>query len=113
MGFFINEFSIVLPTEEEMQEIEKEQVEEEYVQDDLDTQEIEIETEATQVIEEPVVEAKTVKTTVPPLRPLTIAPKPTKTVPIQLKPAAGPQLLLLPSKNGIGFVLYRLFILFY
>lgn len=45
----------------------------------------------------------TTKTVVPPLRPLTIAPKPAK-VPITLKPVAGQQLLLLQGKNSLIFI---------
>lgn len=94
-------------SEEELQSSREEQVEEEYVQDDLGAHEIEIETiepETSTVTEELIIPdniTKVTKTSVPPLRPLTIAPKPAKAIPIQLnqlKPAAGTtQLLLLQS----------------
>lgn len=89
-------------SEEDIQTME-ETIEEEYVQDELGAHEVEIETvegESAAVIEEtvPIETAKIVKTSVPPLRPLTIAPKPAKTIPIQVK-GAGTQLLLLQGSS--------------
>lgn len=75
-------------------------ISEEYVQADIGAQEVEIESELPQIIEEPTeIIPKTTKTNMPPLRPLTIAPKPPKTIPIQLKPSSGTQLLVLQG-NG-------------
>ncbi|KAF5277210.1 hypothetical protein FQR65_LT03916 [Abscondita terminalis] len=76
--------------EEQLLEIQEE-VETEVVEPEIGAQEVEIETERCQSPEEILPDMK-IKT-VPPLRPLTIAPKPTK-VPIALK-AGGQQLLLL------------------
>ncbi|KAK4874214.1 hypothetical protein RN001_013574 [Aquatica leii] len=76
--------------EEQLLEIQEE-IETEVVEPEIGAQEVEIETERCQSPEEILPDMKT--KTVPPLRPLTIAPKPTK-VPITLK-AGGQQLLLL------------------
>lgn len=65
------------------------------VQSEFGTEEIEIETITA---EEVVAEAKP-KTTLPPLQPLSIAPKPAKNVPIAIKPVTTQQLLLV---QGIG-----------
>ncbi|XP_063904049.1 protein lin-54 homolog isoform X2 [Zophobas morio] len=74
------------------------QVEEEVMQSEL-AHEVEIETERAPSPEEILPDVKTKTTTIPPLRPLTIAPKPTK-VPIAMKPMPGQQLLLLQGTNS-------------
>lgn len=61
------------------------------MQSEFGTEEIEIETITT----EDVVPEPKQKTSIPPLQPLTIAPKPTKNVPIAIKPATTQQVLLL------------------
>lgn len=83
-----------MEVEEETPEMESEEI---VVQPEIGAQEIEIETERSQSPEEILPDIKP-KPTVPPLRPLTIAPKPTK-VPITLKPVAGQQLLLVQGKT--------------
>ncbi|XP_022916448.1 protein lin-54 homolog isoform X2 [Onthophagus taurus] len=86
-------------SEEEMSMVHIEEAEEEeLVQTDLGAQEIEIEMEpdnAEEIL--PDVKPKSV----PPLRPLSIAPKPTK-MPYAIKPVAGQQLLLVQG-NGQQF----------
>ncbi|KAF2899459.1 hypothetical protein ILUMI_06720 [Ignelater luminosus] len=78
--------------------METQEVQSEVVQPEIGAQEVEIETERTQSPEEILPDVKT-RTNVPPLRPLTIAPKPTK-VPITLKSAGGQQLLVLQGGAG-------------
>jgi hypothetical protein len=82
------------------------QVEEDVMQTEIGAHEIEIETERVPSPEEILPDVKTKTATIPPLRPLTIAPKPTK-VPIAMKPVPGQQLLLLQgtgSNQGIKLV---------
>lgn len=66
-------------------------------QTEIGGQEVVVETERVSTPEEILPDVAKTKTVVPPLRPLTIAPKPAK-VPITLKPVAGQQLLLLQGK---------------
>lgn len=79
----------ILEVHEEIEAMDSEEV---VVQPEIGAQEVEIVTERAASPEEILPDIKA-KATVPPLRPLTIAPKPTK-VPIQLKPVSGQQLLL-------------------
>ncbi|XP_060522430.1 protein lin-54 homolog isoform X2 [Cylas formicarius] len=83
------EQELIIGTEEEIEH------EEEIVETEIEPQEVEIETED-QTSRSPEIILPDVKkpVTVPPLRPLTIAPKP-KQIPIAVKPMAGQQLLLL------------------
>lgn len=74
----------------------EEQGSEDFADTELGAQEIEIETEHAELPEEILPDVK--PKTVPPLRPLTIAPKPTK-IPITYKPIAGQQLFLLQSNK--------------
>lgn len=77
----------------------------ELVQTELGAQEVEIETEHDNSPEEILPETK--PKSVPPLRPLSIAPKPTK-VPIAIKPVAGQQLLLVQSAGVSGGQQFKL-----
>ncbi|KAK9739358.1 Tesmin/TSO1-like CXC domain, cysteine-rich domain [Popillia japonica] len=93
-------------TEEEISTVHIEEAEDdELVQTELGAQEVEIETEHDNSPEEILPEAK--PKTVPPLRPLTIAPKPAK-VPIAIKPVAGQQLLLVQSAGVSGGQQFKL-----
>lgn len=84
---------------EEGEIMEVQEVTEEIVdQTEIGGQEVVVETERVPTPEEILPDVSKTKTVVPPLRPLTIAPKPAK-VPITLKPVAGQQLLLLQGKN--------------
>lgn len=74
------------------------QVDAEVMESEIGAQEIEIETERIPSPEEILPDVKT-KTSIPPLRPLTIAPKPAK-VPIAMKPLPGQQLLLLQGTGS-------------
>ncbi|XP_044252971.1 protein lin-54 homolog isoform X2 [Tribolium madens] len=76
------------------------QVDTDVMQSEIGAQEIEIETERAPSPEEILPDVKIKTSTIPPLRPLTIAPKPTKAVPIAMKPAPGQQLLLLQGAGG-------------
>lgn len=69
--------------------------EEEVETEEISAEEVEVETEQRNSPDEILPDVKTTKTTtVPPLRPLAIAPKPAK-VPLAVKPIGGQQLLLL------------------
>nr|XP_974962.1 PREDICTED: protein lin-54 homolog isoform X1 [Tribolium castaneum] len=76
------------------------QVDADVMQSEIGAQEIEIETERAPSPEEILPDVKIKTSTIPPLRPLTIAPKPAKAVPIAMKPAPGQQLLLLQGTGG-------------
>lgn len=86
-----------------METVETEEV---VVQPEIGAQEVEIITERTSSPDEILPDIKT-KATVPPLRPLTIAPKPAK-VPIQLKPVSGQQLLLLQGTVEQFFITIKI-----
>lgn len=73
------------------------------VQPELGAQEVEIETERAQSPEEILPDIKNNKPSVPPLRPLTIAPKPAKVPIAALKPVTGQQLLLVQGKIVVCF----------
>lgn len=73
-------------------------IEEEIVETDIGAEEIEVETERGASPDEILPDLKT-KNTLPPLRPLTIAPKPTK-VPIIFKPVTGGQQILIGYNNS-------------
>ncbi|KAI4457172.1 tesmin/tso1-related [Holotrichia oblita] len=95
-----------LATEEEISTVHIEEPEDdELVQTELGAQEVEIETEHDNSPEEILPETK--PKTVPPLRPLTIAPKPAK-MPIAIKPVAGQQLLLVQSAGVSGGQQFKL-----
>ncbi|KAL3274316.1 hypothetical protein HHI36_015719 [Cryptolaemus montrouzieri] len=77
-------------------------LEEEIVETEIGAEEIEIETEAERPPSpEEILPDVKAKASVPPLRPLTIAPKPAK-VPITIKPLAGGQQLLLVQGQSIA-----------
>lgn len=69
------------------------------MQTEIGAHEVVIETERFPSPEEILPDIKTKTSSLPPLRPLTIAPKPTK-VPIAMKPVAGQQLLFLQGTGG-------------
>lgn len=82
----------------EVQEISDPVAEEIVDQTEIGGQEVVVETERVATPEEILPDVAKAKAVVPPLRPLTIAPKPAK-VPITLKPVQGQQLLLLQGEN--------------
>lgn len=93
-------------SEEEVSSVHIEEPEDdELVQTELGAQEVEIETEHDNSPEEILPETK--PKSVPPLRPLTIAPKPAK-MPIAIKPVAGQQLLLVQSAGVSGGQQFKL-----
>ncbi|GJQ82265.1 putative tesmin/TSO1-like CXC domain, cysteine-rich domain protein [Trypoxylus dichotomus] len=95
-----------LASEEEISTVHIEEPEDdELVQTELGAQEVEIETEHDNSPEEILPESK--PKSVPPLRPLTIAPKPAK-LPIAIKPVAGQQLLLVQSAGVSGGQQFKL-----
>lgn len=91
--------------EQDLMDVSEPVAEEIVEQTEIGEQEVVVETERAPTPEEilPDVEKTVAKTVVPPLRPLTIAPKPAK-VPITLKPVAGQQLLLLQGKKNYDFI---------
>ncbi|XP_018577673.1 protein lin-54 homolog isoform X2 [Anoplophora glabripennis] len=95
MSFSEKEHEVVVETQEVIEH------EEEVETEEITAEEAETETEQQNSPDEILPDVKTTKTaTVPPLRPLAIAPKPAK-VPLTVKPIGGQQLLLLQG-GGSG-----------
>lgn len=90
ISFLRTDVSVLASTSDLIEMENEEHVE--VVETELGAHEVEIETERPHSPEEILPDIK-IKPNVPPLRPLTIAPKPAK-VPIALKPSSGQQLLL-------------------